>query len=98
MGIEQSKISIVVLSPDYAGSSWCLDELVHTMDCRKSYGRFVFPVFYGVDPSHVRNQTGDFGKALELTATKKEDQLLSKWKTALTEVSIIVGWDYNTIR
>ncbi|AES97238.1 putative TIR domain, P-loop containing nucleoside triphosphate hydrolase [Medicago truncatula] len=98
MAIEQSKISIVVLSPNYAGSSWCLDELVHIMDCRESYGRTVVPVFYRVNPTQVRHQTGDFGKALELTATKKEDQQLSKWKRALTEVSNISGWRYNISR
>lgn len=96
--IEGSLISIVVLSPDYAESSWCLNELVHILKCQKTYGQVVMPVFYHVDPSVVRKQTGDFGKALELTATKKEDKLLSNWKTALKQVATIAGWDCYNIR
>jgi len=68
------------------------------LECAKTCGWVVFPVFYNVDPSHVRKQTGDFGKALELNATNKDDQLLSKWKTALTQVSNLSGWDLNSIR
>nr|XP_011462816.1 PREDICTED: TMV resistance protein N-like [Fragaria vesca subsp. vesca]XP_011462817.1 PREDICTED: TMV resistance protein N-like [Fragaria vesca subsp. vesca] len=48
--IELSKISIIVLSKDYASSKWCLDELVKILDCKKSYQRIVLPVFYKVDP------------------------------------------------
>ncbi|CAI8608152.1 unnamed protein product [Vicia faba] len=45
--IEGSKISIVVLSVNYTNSSWCLNELLHIMECRKKYGQIVLPVFYG---------------------------------------------------
>jgi len=96
--IEGSHISIVVLSKNYAGSSWCLNELVHILHCRQTYGQVVIPIFYNVDPTDVRKQKGAFGKAFELNATKKDDdQLLSKWKTALTEVSNLSGWDLNSI-
>ncbi|GKE41443.1 Toll/interleukin-1 receptor domain-containing protein, partial [Tanacetum coccineum] len=43
--------------------SWCLDELVRIMKCRAENGLIVMPVFYDVDPSDVRKQKGDFGKA-----------------------------------
>ncbi|CAK8560093.1 unnamed protein product [Lathyrus sativus] len=99
--IEGSQISIVVLSVNYANSSWCLGELLHIMECRKTYGQFVLPVFYGVEPSAVRRQSGLLREALKASARsvelsnpkgKKED-LFYKWRTALTEVANLSGWD-----
>ncbi|CAN6698969.1 unnamed protein product [Malus baccata var. baccata] len=50
--IEESRISIIVFSENYASSRWCLDELVRILECRKSRKQIVLPVFYKVDPSH----------------------------------------------
>ena len=66
--IESSRISIIVFSQNYASSTWCLDELVKILECKKN-GQTVLPVFYKVDPSYVRNQKGKFGVAL----TKHEE-------------------------
>ncbi|CAK8536009.1 unnamed protein product [Lathyrus sativus] len=60
--IDGSQISVIVFSVNYAGSQWCMEELVKIMDCHRTTGQFVLPVFYGVDPSEVRHQTGEFGK------------------------------------
>ncbi|KAL7208400.1 hypothetical protein ACSBR1_030203 [Camellia fascicularis] len=56
--IEGSKISIVVFSRNYASSRWCLDELVKIIECKKTLGQLLVPIFYDVDPSDVRHQTG----------------------------------------
>lgn len=95
--IEGSQISIVVLSPNYAGSSWCLNELVHIMECHKTHGQLVIPLFYHVGPSVVRKQTAEFGKVLKVTAREKE-VLMSKWRKALTDVANLSGWDAKNIR
>ena len=58
--IENSSISIIVFSKNYASSSWCLDELAKIIECTKK----VLPIFYQVDPSEVCKQRGDFGKVL----------------------------------
>ncbi|KAK2984162.1 hypothetical protein RJ640_000828, partial [Escallonia rubra] len=61
--IKGSQIAIIVFSKDYASSTWCLDELVMILDCKDTSRRTVFPVFYDVEPSEVRNQSGSFAGA-----------------------------------
>ncbi|CAJ2635031.1 unnamed protein product [Trifolium pratense] len=102
--IEGSRICIIVLSPKYAGSSWCLDELVHIMECQNTYGQEVIPLFYYVNPSSVRKQTGDFGKVLKLTGNekmskaRKTEALMSKWRKALNDVANLSGFDASNSR
>ncbi|KAK2352679.1 disease resistance protein RUN1 [Trifolium repens] len=73
------------------------------MDCRRAYGHVVFPVFYNVDPSVVRHQTGDFGKALESRAKRlyeDEDVMdaLLRWRSVLNQAANLSGWDVNNFR
>lgn len=90
--IKNSRIVVVVFSRNYASSSWCLNELVEIMNCKKKFGQMVIPVFYGLDPSHVRKQTGDFGKIFEETCHNKTEEVKSRWKEALTNVANILGY------
>jgi hypothetical protein len=61
--IRGSRISIVVFSKGYASSRWCLDELVEIVHCKNTIGHTLLPIFYHVDPSDVRKQTGTFAEA-----------------------------------
>ncbi|RVX13321.1 TMV resistance protein N [Vitis vinifera] len=93
--IEQSRISIVVFSEKYAQSRWCLDELVKIIECMTERKQIVLPVFYHVDPSHVRKQMGSYGEAFadhEKDADLKKREKIQKWRTALTETSNLSGW------
>jgi hypothetical protein len=47
--IEDSRIFILVLSENYANSSFCLDELVKILEEFKKGNGWVFPVFYYVN-------------------------------------------------
>ncbi|PRQ38250.1 putative TIR domain, P-loop containing nucleoside triphosphate hydrolase [Rosa chinensis] len=87
--IEQSRISIMVFSRNYASSKWCLDELVKILECKNSNQRLVRPVFYKVDPSDIRNHRGSFGKALANHECRFKVQ---KWKDALSEAAHLLGW------
>ncbi|RXH82487.1 hypothetical protein DVH24_036828 [Malus domestica] len=93
--IQGSRISIIVFSRRYSDSSWCLEELVKIMECRRMLGQLVLPIFYDVDPSHVRKQTGSFAQSfLKHTDEKK----VERWRAALTEASNLSGWDLrNTL-
>ncbi|KAJ7963194.1 putative Disease resistance protein (TIR-NBS-LRR class) [Quillaja saponaria] len=87
--IEESTVWVIIFSENYASSGWCLDELVKIVECVK-VNRFVIPVFYNIDPSHVRHQTGSYGEAFALHKNKDK---VEKWKVALTRTANLSGWD-----
>ncbi|RID71160.1 hypothetical protein BRARA_C03115 [Brassica rapa] len=90
--IRHSRVAVVLLSRNYASSSWCLDELVEIMKCREEVGQTVLTIFYNVDPSEVRKQTGDFGKAFDETCVGKTEELKQAWRQALNDVAGIAGY------
>lgn len=92
--IERSRIFVVVFSENYAFSPYCLDELVKIIECKKSMGQSVFPVFYKVDPTNIEELRGTYGKAFAMHEAKyKEDkEKVSRWKSALREAINFSGW------
>ncbi|CAL2258365.1 unnamed protein product [Prunus armeniaca] len=89
--IEDSKISVVVFSKNYASSKWCLDELVKILDCKESNQQLVIPVFYKVNPSDVRNHRGSFGNALANMDCNNVEKV-NKWKEALSQAGKLAGF------
>ena len=89
--IEGSRCSVVILSQDYASSHWCLDELVLILQCMKESKQIVLPIFYHVDPSHVRNQTGSIGEAFKRHEQVHNLQKVNSWRAAFTEVGNLAG-------
>ncbi|XP_061992762.1 disease resistance protein RUN1-like [Rosa rugosa] len=92
--IEESRISIIVFSENYASSRWCLDELVKILQCRASNKQMVRPVFYKVDPSDVRNQKGSFGEAFAKLDQCRYKDSIGKWREALSEAANLSGWPF----
>ncbi|KAL8232439.1 hypothetical protein R6Q57_002217 [Mikania cordata] len=88
--IEESWASIVVLSKNYAASTWCLDELWLILQQRKECNHFVLPVFYGVEPTDVWNLRGNFAIKVK-PSSKWTDHNVNKWKTALMQVADLAG-------
>ncbi|XP_024961643.1 disease resistance protein RML1A-like [Cynara cardunculus var. scolymus] len=88
--IKESRASIVVLSENYATSTWCLDELLLILEQRREYNQFVLPVFYHVDPSDVRKQSKTFKINVKTYSRWTEDNV-NKWKVALTNIADLTG-------
>ncbi|XP_060217152.1 disease resistance protein RPV1-like [Lycium barbarum] len=98
--IHQSKGSVIVLSQNYASSSWCLDELVMILENNKNRGHVILPVFYYVDSSDVENQLGSFAIAFarhekKLLENSEDNQAWAKrvegWRKGLKEVASLGG-------
>jgi len=90
--IKGSKIAIVLLSRKYASSSWCLDELAEIMKCRQMVGQIVMTIFYEVEPTDIKKQTGEFGKAFTKTCRGKPKEQVERWRKALEDVATIAGY------
>jgi len=70
-----------------------LDELKKILDCRKTRGQRVLPLFYDVTPAEVRHQTKTVKEAFaQLEKWYKDDEKkVNMWKSALTQVANLSG-------
>lgn len=92
--ISVAALQIAIFSPNYATCKWCLDTLVQMTNSEAA----ILPVFYGVEPFHLR-YTGKDDKgpyAQSLRAHEEEgqydSQIIEAWRDALCDVSNISGF------
>ncbi|CAK9164489.1 unnamed protein product [Ilex paraguariensis] len=91
--IKESKISVPIFSKGYASSKWCLRELAQMVECRTTMGQMILPIFYDVEPSDVRHQTGSYEEAFRLHEKHFDEKTVQGWKEALREVGQLKGWE-----
>ena len=90
--MEDSAASIVIMSPNYVSSQWCLEKLSKLCECQRL---LVLPVFYRVDPEDVRRQRG----ALEEHFRNHEERFgkdkVMRWRRAMEKAGETPGWVFN---
>ncbi|KAM5585884.1 hypothetical protein ABKV19_005006 [Rosa sericea] len=91
-----SKARIYVVTQGLAWSESELDKVAELQEAAKNdVEKTVLPIFYDVDPSDVRNQTGCFEQAFADHEKKYKDdpQKVKRWRAALTKLANLAGWD-----
>ncbi|CAH8361528.1 unnamed protein product [Eruca vesicaria subsp. sativa] len=95
-GMEDSAASLVLFSPRYSDSHWCLDELAKLCDLSSSLDRPMIPIFYMVDPSHVRKQSSkDFVNHFEVHDKRFSKEEIQPWREAMKRVGNLPGYIYR---
>uniref|UniRef100_A0A0C9QR81 ADP-ribosyl cyclase/cyclic ADP-ribose hydrolase n=1 Tax=Wollemia nobilis TaxID=56998 RepID=A0A0C9QR81_9CONI len=95
--ISDALVHIAIFSPNYAQSPWCLDELVLMLQS----GKKIIPIFYHVEPSHLRwvaeGKEGAYSPAFSKHEEKRRytTQQLEEWKNALKKASYLYGFEVN---
>ncbi|XP_010419803.1 PREDICTED: TMV resistance protein N-like [Camelina sativa] len=97
--IEKSRISVVIFTKEYASSKWCLRELAKIMECRRTQGQIVLPVFLAVQPMEVRWQTGSY----ELAFSRHDEgsqsaEEVKGWRKAMSDAANLSGFDSDAVR
>jgi len=63
--------------------------------CKQRSDHTVFPVFYDVDPSHVRHQNGVYKNDFVSHRSKfrNDRDKVRGWERAMTDLANSAGWD-----
>ncbi|GLJ16848.1 hypothetical protein SUGI_0290400 [Cryptomeria japonica] len=91
--IATSFLHIAILSPRYAESTWCLEEL----SLMFKTGQTIIPVFYNVDVNDIRWIKGRYAQEFSKFEAKNRycPEKVEDWKSALQKVSYLKGHIVN---
>lgn len=94
--IEQSQISIIVFSQNYASSAWCLEELSKIIECKEARDA-ILPIFYHLDPSDVGEQIVEAFTLREEMFKNYRIDMVERWRAALKKAADL-KWKHSTNR
>ncbi|KAH7431138.1 hypothetical protein KP509_08G032000 [Ceratopteris richardii] len=92
--IQSSRVFILILSPEFATSTWCLDEIARIINIPGARGpnppRKIVAVFYDVQAE---------GISYDLSNMKsRHPAKIESWEKALEDVCHLRGFFYDTIQ
>ncbi|CAN6561751.1 unnamed protein product [Malus baccata var. baccata] len=93
--IKDSRLAAIIFSRGYAESRWCLEELVEILACKETMGLMVLPIFYDIDPTHVRHQTRDFEKAFQRHQERFSYERVLTWRNTLNAAAELAGEGFS---
>ncbi|KAF5444592.1 hypothetical protein F2P56_033716 [Juglans regia] len=91
--IEKSRMAVIIISKEYASSTWCLEELAEIVECMKDRELKVLPIFYYVDPRDVGKPDETFRDAFaEHEENIENKDKVQTWRNALKKVANLSGF------
>ncbi|KAI3496844.1 hypothetical protein L1887_39222 [Cichorium endivia] len=63
------------------------------MECHKTTEHTAYPIFYDVEPTEVRKQSGAVGEAF---AKHEKEEAAGKWREALKDAGDLAGWELKS--
>ncbi|XP_010419171.2 PREDICTED: disease resistance protein RPP4-like [Camelina sativa] len=90
---EESKLVVVVVSQGYPVSVLCLNQLEKILKPQNEGPLSILPIFYGVDPSDVRKQTGELEEPFRKLREEYPDDIIQTWRNILIKLTTIPALD-----
>lgn len=91
--IRDSKLAVVVVSESYPTSVLCLNELQTILNLQDEGQLSVLLIFYGVDTSNIRKQTGEYAEPFRKLGEEYSAEKVQSWRRTLTKLTGISGLD-----
>lgn len=92
--MEESKVVVVLITENYASSSWCLESLVKILALHHSCSLNVIPVFYEIGPLDVRKQSNKLREPF-LLHERESPANVQTWRQALSQLADIPSCQYT---